>query len=267
MELLTQETRPFLKWIGGKRSILDELKIRMPERYKVYREPFLGGGALYFALQPKFAYLSDINFNLIVAYQTVRDNVEALLRVLEKYKKAHNKENYLRARHLFNQETDPIQIAALFIYLNKTCFNGLYRVNKSGQFNVPIGSYTNPSIYESELLRRDSSLLQGTIIEQHGFSQCVVEKEDFLYLDPPYHNTYAQYDGAGFGEADHKKLAGWCHKIHKRGAYFMLSNSDTPFVRSLYRSFCIDSVFAGRSVSCKSEQRKRENELIITNYK
>jgi DNA adenine methylase len=258
--------KPFLKWVGGKRSILPLLLERMPEQYLVYRESFVGGGALFFAVQPSKAYLSDINFHLIMTYQAVRDDVDRLILNLKVHERNHNKKYFQRARDRLCNETDTTKTAALFIYLNKTCFNGLYRVNKTGKFNVPIGSYVDPSIFDEEVLRNASELLQGIALAQHPFWQTPISREDFYYLDPPYHRTYSQYDGSGFGEDEHKKLAEFCGEINKADAYFMLSNSDTPFIRSLFSKFNIDQVAASRSVSCKPDQRGKENELIIRNY-
>lgn len=266
-EVQTIGARPFLKWVGGKRSILPELTARMPKQYGAYREPFVGGGALFFAVQPTKACLSDINFHLILTYQAVRDDIDRLILNLKLHEKNHNKEYYQRARDRLSNETDNTKVAALVIYLNKTCFNGLYRVNRAGQFNVPMGSYTDPSLFDEEVLRNDSRLLQGVTLAQHPFWQSQVVREDFYYLDPPYHQLYAQYDGRGFGEAEHKKLAEFCGRLADSKAYFMLSNSDTPFVRSLFAKFHIDRVAASRSVSCKAHQRGKENELIIRNYK
>jgi DNA adenine methylase len=262
----TMETRPFIKWVGGKRSILPELMKRMPEHYGTYREAFIGGGALFFGVQPGRAYLSDINFHLILTYQAVRDDVDGLIALLKGYQANHTKENYLKARIRLSAEKDATKIAALFIYLNKTGFNGLYRVNKAGGFNVPMGSYTDANLFEEDVLRNDSKLLQGVTISQHGFAHCPIAREDFFYLDPPYHELYSQYDGSGFGEVEHKKLAEFCNEIHTSGAFFMLSNSDTDFVRQLYRRFHIEEVSAARTVSCKAHQRGRKNELIIRNY-
>jgi len=262
----TNGARPFLKWVGGKRSILPELTKRMPERYGAYREAFVGGGALFFALKPPRTYLSDINFHLILTYRAVRDDVDNLISHLEKHEESHSREYFTNARNRLSAEPDTTKIAALLIYLNKTCFNGLYRVNKAGKFNVPIGSYRDPGIYEEEVLRNDSNLLQGVELFQHPFHQIPVVTEDFYYFDPPYHKAYSQYDGTGFGDPEHKRLAQFCHEINSAGAYFMLSNSDTPFVRSLYRRFHIEKVAATRSVSCKADQRGKENELIIRNY-
>lgn len=259
--------KPFLKWVGGKRSILSELQARMPEHYGTYREPFVGGGALFFAVQPTKAYLSDINFNLMLTYQVVRDDVEKLIENLKVHTRNHTKDYYLSARIRLSKEKEPVKIAALLIYLNKTCYNGLYRVNKAGEFNVPIGSYENPSLFEEEVLRNDSEILKGTTLTHHPFLQVPIVREDFYYLDPPYHKTYDGYNGNGFDDKEHRRLATLCREINKAHGYFMLSNSDTPFVRSLYTGFHIDQIEAARSVSCKAHQRCKENELLIRNYK
>lgn len=265
-ESQTFAARPFLKWVGGKRSILPELKQRMPAQYGAYREPFVGGGALFYYVQPTRASLSDINFHLILTYRAVRDDVEKLVVLLKTHEKNHSLDYFRKARKRLCLEQDTTKIAALLIYLNKTCYNGLYRVNKAGQFNVPMGSYKDPGIFEEELLRNDSKLLQGVELFQHPFHQMPVVREDFYYLDPPYHQMYSQYDGSGFDDEAHKKLAEYCKELNTARAYFMLSNADTPFVRTLYNGFHIDQVAASRSVSCKGNQRGKENELIIRNY-
>ena len=258
--------KPFLKWVGGKRSILDELLKRMPTSYGTYREPFLGGGALFFAVQPAKAHLSDVNFHLILTFQAVRDDVDRLIFNLKIHERLHDKTYFQRARERLSKEKDPLKIAALFIYLNKTCFNGLYRVNRAGQFNVPMGDYKEPSLFEEEVLRTDAALLKGTILTQQQFSHMSIAREDFFYLDPPYHKTYDGYDGNGFDDAAHKHLADFCKEIDKAKSSFMLSNSDTSYVRSLYAGFHIEVVEASRSVSCKGHQRGKEHELIIRNY-
>lgn len=263
----TISARPFLKWVGGKRSILHELVKRLPKSYQTYCEPFVGGGALFFAVQPKQAYLSDINFHLVVTFQVVRDDVDNLIDWLKTHERKHNKTYYYQARKRLFKEENPVKIAALVIYLNKTCFNGLYRVNKQGFFNVPMGDYKDPSIVDEENLRNCSKLLQNVEIEQQDFRQITPYKNNFYYLDPPYHQLYAGYNGAGFGDKEHKELADFCQAIDKKGGYFMVSNSDTPLVRSIYKGYTIEEVFASRSVSCKAHQRGRENELIIRNYK
>jgi len=262
----TVQAKPFLKWVGGKRSILPFLLERMPKDYKTYYEPFVGGGALFFAVQPKQAYISDVNFYLVITYKAVRDDVENLIKYLKVHEKKHDKIYFMTAREKLSKEKDPTKIASLFIYLNKTCFNGLYRVNKAGKFNVPIGDYKTPNIIDEETLHADSLLLQNTTISQQGFSHLKPKKDCFYYLDPPYHETYSQYDGSGFGEEEHKQLALFCKEIDKVGGYFMVSNSDTDLVRTLYKAYNIEEVMASRSVSCKAHQRGRENELLIRNY-
>lgn len=264
VQMLT--ARPFLKWVGGKRSILPELLARMPETYDTYNEPFLGGGALFFSVKPQEASLSDINFHLILTFQRVRDDLDGVIRALKIHASRHSPEYYTRARERLFKEKDSTKLAALFIYLNKTCFNGLYRVNRSGQFNVPIGDYKNPPILDEPNLRACSAALQGVEIEQKPFTQIVPLKGDFYYLDPPYHETYEGYSAHGFGDAEHTALAAFCKKINEKGGYFMLSNSDTPFVRKLYAGYTVEHVSAARSVSCKANTRGRENELLIRNY-
>jgi DNA adenine methylase len=258
--------RPFVKWVGGKRSILPALLARMPAEYDTYVEPFLGGAALFYAVNPERAYLSDVNFSLILTYQAVRDDVDGVIAGLKRLSAAHDKEAFLKARLKIAKEDNPTKIAALFIYLNKTCYNGLYRVNKSGAFNVPMGSYTDPAIVDEENLRAASKELQTAEIKQHSFEHVPVRVKNFYYLDPPYHKTFSSYDGSGFGDTDHENLATFCAKLHKAGCYFMLSNSDTPFVRKLYKDFQIEKVQASRMVSCKGNQRGKESELLIRNY-
>lgn len=259
--------RPFLKWVGGKRSILPELLDRMPRKYNRYHEPFVGGGALFFAVQPKKAFLSDINTHLSITYQIVRDNVEELIQYLELHKKNHSKNYFLEARKSLSTESDPVKVAGLFIYLNKTCFNGLYRVNKSGGFNVSMGDYKSPKILDEENLKKVSIALQSVGINHHGYEQAKIRKNDFYYLDPPYHKTYSGYDGSGFTEENHIELASFCKTIDGCGGLFMLSNSDTPFVRDLYREYVVEVVSASSLVSCNASQRGKRNELIIRNYK
>ena len=260
------KVKPFVKWVGGKRSVLPHLLQRLPQTYTTYHEPFLGGGALYFALQSKTAYLSDINPKLILTYMVVKSDIDELVRQLHNHKINHNKEYYLQMRAEFGNETDATKIASKLIYLNKTGFNGLYRVNKSGGYNVPMGKYKNPSILEENNLRLISTLLQSTNIKTDSFTNITPASQQFYYMDPPYHTTFSDYDKSDFKEDQHKLLALKCEEINNKGAYFMLSNSDTPFVRNLYKNFNIEQISAKRSVSCKASTRKREDELIIRNY-
>jgi DNA adenine methylase len=263
----TQVTaKPFVKWVGGKRSILPELESRIPNDYTTYREHFLGGGALFFSHQPKKAQLSDINFHLICTYKVVQEDVDSLMKQLDLHQKAHTKDYFLQARKQLSAEKNQTKIAGLFIYLNKTCFNGLYRVNKSGEFNVPMGDYKECVLYDEANLRSASVALKCAKISTLPYSQNDPQEGDFFYLDPPYHRTFDQYSDSGFSDEEHRRLASMCKKINSKGARFLLSNSDTPFVRELYKDFHVENVNASRSVSCKSSQRGRENELLIRNY-
>jgi DNA adenine methylase len=271
VEHKTQEqsvpAKPFIKWVGGKRSILPQLLARMPKEYGDYVEPFVGGGALFFAVRPNRAFLSDVNLHLVVAYGAVKDNVEDVIGLLKRHEDRHSKAYYLQARRRLAKEVDPAVIASLLIYLNKTGYNGLYRVNGAGEYNVPIGDYVSPNIVDEETLRADSRVLTKASIEQGDFSQVRPRKNAFYYLDPPYHETYDGYSGTGFDDDKHRELAQFCHKIDERGGRFMLSNSDTSLVRALWGKYHVEEIQSTRSVSCKSYSRGKANELVIRNYR
>jgi DNA adenine methylase len=258
--------KPFLKWVGGKRSILPELRARMPDACPRYYEPFVGGGALFFDVRPSAATLSDANQRLIQTYTAVRDDLTGVLRQLSNHAANHGPDYYKEARVRLSAAADDTEVAALFIYLNKTCFNGLYRVNRANQFNVPMGSYKNPAIRDVEALTAASWALQGVEIAHRGFLDTPVVPQAFYYFDPPYHETFANYSSTGFSEDHHRQLAELCGVIAASGGHFLLSNSDTEFVRGLYAAFVIEEVAAMRSVSRVGSQRKRENELLIRNY-
>jgi DNA adenine methylase len=263
---MENNTKPFVKWVGGKRSILSLLVERLPVKYSNYYESFVGGGALYFAVQPQKAFISDINSYLINTYSVIKNNISGLIECLKIHEKNHNKNYYLKIRKLFSKEENLIKQASYFIYLNKTCFNGLYRVNKSGNFNVPIGDYKSPLILDEETLRADHFSLQSAEIFNRSFLETPIKKNGFYYFDPPYHKTYSQYDKNGFGDVEHKQLSEFCNEIDSKGGYFMVSNSDTDFIKDLYKKYNIENIMALRSVSCSSEQRGRKNEFIIRNY-
>ena len=238
----------------------------MPSDYDRYYECFLGGGALFFKTQPESACLYDINSKLIITYQMIQKDVNAIIKELKKHQLKNTKDYYIVARKRFNEERDKLKLAGLFIYLNKTCFNGLYRVNQSGYFNVPYGKYENPLILDEQNLIAVSNLLKKTKIKKQSFECTKIERGAFYYLDPPYHKTFDQYDKNQFNENDHEELRNFCRKIDSGGGLFMLSNSDTPFIRKLYKGFKIESIKAGKSISCKSTGRKKEKELILRNY-
>lgn len=261
--------RPFLKWAGGKRSLINEIKKRMPINYNNYYESFVGGGALFFAITPNKAVISDINLDLMITYQTIKKYPQKLIIELTEHKKNHSEEYYYKVRANMNVDNH-IDIAARFIYLNKTCYNGLYRVNSKGEFNVPVGSYANPNIVDEENIIACSRSLQNTEIKYQDFSQIYPSLEDFVYMDPPYqpvsNTSFTKYTTSDFREAEQIKLYEKCIELDKKGVRFLLSNSDTDFIKDLYQSFKIDIVSAPRVINCKSSGRSIVNEVLIRNY-
>lgn len=271
--------RPFVKWVGGKRQLLDVLNSaapsasRLPARSRYY-EPFIGGGALLFSRLPGLATISDINPELVNCYQVIKDDVEGLIRSLRTHKNTEEHFYAVRAKRL--SAMTPVQRASRFIYLNKTCFNGLYRENKSGQFNAPYGRYDNPKIVDREnLLNIHRYLSENDIEILHSGYQHVLENAkagDFIYLDPPYAPmsstaNFASYTKSGFGLKDQKELASAVAELTKRGVKVMQSNSNTDLIRSLYKQFNIQTVYATRAINCKGDRRGKEaNEVLITNY-
>ena len=272
--------KPFVKWVGGKRSLLPELLKRIPPEFNNYYEPFVGGGALFFALKNERklnlagggqAFLSDVNFDLINTYQVIQRDPEPLIKKLHEHAAKHSKDYYyhIRSQH---QLDDRIEIAARFIYLNKTCYNGLWRVNSKGEFNVPVGSYKNPAICQEEVLRACHATLQDVDVRLRDFRKLEAGEGDFVYFDPPYQpldeTSFTSYAKAGFDVGDQEMLRDLCLSLHKRGAKVMVSNSDTRVIRDLYEreEFSKHEVKAPRMVNCKANARGAVNELIITTY-
>lgn len=226
--MINKNTKPFLKWAGGKRSLAKLIGQRLPEGCGDYFEPFLGGGAVFFHLRPPYAHLSDINTKLINVYLTLRDCVDAVIDTLACYKEQHSQEFYYKIRKAFNSGgNDSISLAADFIYLNKTGFNGLYRENKNGMFNVPFGKYKNPKIFDEANLRSVSHALKHVDIQCRSFTETPILEDAFYYLDPPYHDTYTAYTKDKFTEEDQMTLAEFCKDIDWGGGYFMLSKART----------------------------------------
>ncbi len=264
---------PFVKWAGGKRSIINELIKRLPETLENYYEPFMGGAALFYKIQSRInrAYLSDINFDLVITSKVVQKAPEALITRLEEHTRKDSDDYYykIRAQH---ELQNPIDIAARFIYLNKTCFNGLYRVNKKGEFNVPRGSSKKPNIVQRENILAGSQVFQKANIEYHEFDTIRPLPKDFVYFDPPYHpsdsTSFTKYTKLDFSEKDQQRLCDFAVQLNKTGVKVMLSNSDTPFIRNLYSAniWHIDTIQAPRMVNCKVNGRGAVNELLITNY-
>lgn len=275
--------KPFLKWAGGKRSLLPKLTENLPV-FKHYHEPFLGGGALFFELRKqgfdRMAFLTDVNERLIDTFQAVQAEPDRLLRALTYHRRGYisNAEAYYyRIRTAFNQNAEPAQ----FVFLNKTAFNGLYRVNSKGQFNAPWGKYVKPNIVDYEGIRDASRALNNTVVfPSHAFGAnqwgWVPEACDLVYLDPPYFKTYAGYTNsrrttrkATKNEKDfwfHEELARNANNLRKKGVHVMISNSDHPEIRELFSEWNIESVKGNRSISQNGAGRKPANDLLIRSW-
>ncbi len=275
LEQQNKETYPLVKWVGGKRQLMPELLKNMPISFKRYFEPFIGGGALFFELQPYNAYISDMNEELINLYCVVRDNVFELITDLNKHK--ITKEYYLKIRNLDRtskyKKLTNVQRASRFIYLNRTCFNGLYRVNSKGEFNVPFGNYKNPKIIDVDNLLNCSSLLKNTEIKHADFSAILecAQKGDFVYFDPPYvplneTSSFTSYTKNGFDMEMQIKLNEVCNKLNSMGVKFMLSNSDTTVINELYSNYRIEKVLASRQVNANADGRGKITEVLVRNY-
>lgn len=261
--------RPFVKWAGGKRTLIPEIARRLPDDIGIYYEPFVGGGALFFALDSRIAKaeLSDVNAELALTYQVIKNDPEPLITLLQQHADSHRKSHYLRVRKTMDMNTS-VELAARFIYLNKTCFNGLYRVNKSGQFNVPMGKYKNPLICDVDNLRAVSEVLKKATVKIGDFAKIYPSGGDFIYADPPYDQTFTGYDADGFDKDDQTRLRDSALRWHRAGANVMLSNADTDLIRSLYgrAPFVLHSVSAPRTINCKAKGRGAVGELLITTY-
>ncbi len=271
---MVSTARPFLKWAGGKARLIEQYKPFLPAEFGDYHEPFLGGGALFFHLAPqlqaqgKKAYLSDLNPELVNVYVCVRDDVEALIERLAALERGHGKGQYYEVRSQL--QTEPVKRAARFIYLNKTCYNGLYRENSKGLFNVPIGRYKNPRICAPELLRPASAALQIADISERPFTTVTghAKPNDFVYFDPPYHplsdtsnfTAYSRYQFAEFQQTELKNLITQlaANKIH-----VLSSNSDCSFIQALYADFQIKPITAARSINSKASKRGKIMEVLI----
>lgn len=264
--------RPFLKWAGGKSQLIQQYIHYFPKAYKTYYEPFLGGGAVFFYLNPPSAVLTDVNAELVNAYRCVRDNVEELIVLLDAHQSKHCKEYYYEVRQ-HNGITN-LEKAARLIYLNKTCFNGLYRENSQGQFNVPLGQYKNPKICNPSLLRSACFALQNAQINTRHFEDILdyaANCDDFVYFDPPYYpisptSNFTAYSRYAFRPDDQIKLKEVFAELAQRGVNVMLSNSDCNFIRELYRDFKIYTISATRLINSKGNKRGKISEVLITSY-
>lgn len=292
--------KPFIKWVGGKSQLIEQLDYQLPADFDnwedvTYIEPFVGGGAMLFYLLQRYpnikhAVINDINSDLTTCYQTVRDMPEQLILSLCDIESAYlglqsedaRKEFFLTARERYNQKNlDPIENTTLFFFLNRTCFNGLYRVNKKGLFNVPFGKYVNPTICNSEIIRKDSELLQRVEILNGDFEATFeyAKGNTLFYFDPPYRplsdtSSFKDYSKESFNDDAQERLKEFCDKIHEAGFKFMLSNSDCKglnekdnFFDTLYGAYKIERVWASRSINSVPSKRGKLTEILVHNYR
>lgn len=296
---MNRNAKPFVKWVGGKGQLIDQLEALLPVDFDnwenvTYIEPFVGGGAmLFYMLQRhkniKHAVINDINKDLITCYRTVRDNVEVLIAELYKVQKQYyalktmeeKREMFMAVRERYNEKNlEPIENTAIFIFLNRTCFNGLYRVNKKGLFNVPYGKYLHPLICDEETLRVDSNLLKRVRILEGDFERTIkyAQNRTLFYYDPPYRplcdtSSFNDYTKESFNDDSQIRLKKFCDKVVSEGYSFMLSNSDCKgkneddnFLDMLYSDYCIDRVLASRNVNANAAKRGKITELLIHSY-
>jgi len=276
--LNSTEARPFLQWVGGKRSMIKQYNKYFPKNYNTYYEPFVGGGAVFFSLLPPKAIIADYNQELIKTYEAIRDYPEEVVALLEKLKKKHSKELYMAIRELdraYNLFIDlsSVEIAARMIYLNQTCFNGVYRVNKKSQFNVPIGSSLNRLICNRNAIMNASKILKKAEIICDDFEKVILDtkENDFIYLDPPYepvskYSDFTRYTKEKFYQDDQLRLKNMIDKLTKAGCKVMLSNSDCEYIRNLYKGYKLIDVSSLRTLNCKKDRRGKVSELLIINY-
>ena len=279
---LTASPKPFVKWAGGKRQLIPQIEKHLPEKFSSYFEPFLGGGALLFHLLSENknlkGYVSDLNSDLVLAYVTIRDNLNGLLKSLQKHS-----DNYFsdsKSYYYSVRETNPksqIEKVSRLLFMNRTCFNGLYRVNSKGKFNVPLGRYSNPNIVQEENLRSVNQFLNHNkiIIRCQDFSSTVekAKRGDFVYFDPPYQPVsktanFTSYTNGNFGLNDLKRLAKVSNQLTKKGVNVLLSNSSSKQVRELFSSkdWEIFEIEANRAINSDSNKRTGHSELLIKNY-
>lgn len=273
--------KPFLKWVGGKGQLLEQFKNLFPKKYNKYYEPFVGGGAVFFYLKPESGHINDINEVLINTYKIIKtkphDLIELLRDLEDKFHKSkdeNKKEFYYDIREKFNDIKKPnLQKSAYLIFLNKTCFNGMYRENSKGGFNVPFGQYKNPTILNESNILEVSKLLKHIEITNTSFEECLenAEKGDFIYFDPPYYplnktSSFTTYSKDNFLEKEQEKLASLFKKLDKKGCYVMLSNSNTEFIEKLYKGYNIKKIYANRMINSVSSKRGKILEIVVRNY-
>lgn len=270
---------PILKWVGGKRQLLDQIRPLIPQ-CSTYYEPFIGGGAVLFDIQPKKAIINDSNKELINVYKIIKNNPDELIKELIKHQEQNCEEHFYEIRALdrskdeFDRLTE-IERAARIIYLNKTCFNGLFRVNSSGEFNSPWGKYKNPNIVNETSIKAVSKYLNKSniTIKCGDYKEALkgIRKGSFVYLDPPYmpissSSSFTGYTAGKFGEEEQIQLKEQCDILNKRGVKFLLSNSSCEFIEELYSDYIVKRVKAKRNINSKADKRGEINEVLVRNY-
>lgn len=276
-----KKAKPFLKWVGGKGQLLEQFENLLPKQYNSYFEPFIGGGAVFFSKAPKKAHINDINKTLIQTYTHIKEDVEKIIKSLKDLEKEfiskdqiQRKEFYYSLREKYNSlPAEDFNKALYFLFFNKTAFNGVYRENSKGGFNVPMGSYTNPKIVDEENIRSVSETLKNTKITSGSFVEAVKDAKagDFVYFDPPYHplsetSSFTSYSKDSFTKEDQIKLRDLFVELDKRGVYVMLSNSSAPFIKEIYSNYKQIPVYATRMINSKSDGRGKISEVVIVNY-
>lgn len=270
---------PVVKWVGGKRQLLNYITPLLPKNFSTYVEPFVGGGAVLFDIQPKKAIINDYNAELINVYNVIKNNPDELISLLQEHEKLNSQEYFYQIRSLDRSDTyysmSSIDKAARIIYLNKTCFNGLFRVNQAGQFNSPYGKYKNPNIVNRPLVLAMSKYFNNNDIRimSGDYKEALknLRRGAFVYFDPPYmpissSSSFTGYTENGFGKQQQIELKEECDKLNRRGIKFLLSNSDHPLIRELYKDYEIIVVKAKRSINSKGNKRGEINEVLIRNY-
>jgi len=281
-QVAVSEPKPFVKWVGGKRQLMQELENNLPKQFGTYHEPFLGGGAVMFNLLSKEPRLpcnvSDFNSDLILAYVTIRDKLGKLIESLENHSKNYHKDSVEYYYEVRKQEPkQQIEKVSRLLFLNKTCFNGLYRVNKKGQFNVPLGRYTNPNIVNKENLTEVSKILQSKKIKIscRDFEAVLddAKKDDLVYFDPPYQPVsstanFTSYTHRDFTEDDLERLADLGDQLNSKGCHVLLSNSNSKIVKDVFskKYWKISSIDANRAINSNAQKRTGHKEIIIKNY-
>jgi DNA adenine methylase len=268
--------KPPIKWVGGKRQLLTQLLPLLPKSYNNYYEPFFGGGALFFSLKPLNANIYDSNPELINLYKVIKNKPSELIELLHQHVNEHDYFYKIRALDrdevVFKSLSD-VERASRFVYLNKTAYNGLWRVNSKGQNNVPYGRYVNPMIVDAENILNCSIALKTAKIQCSDFTGITnsISKDDFVYFDPPYYpinitSNFTSYTKSGFDEEMQYKLKELCDYLNKIGAKFMLSNSHTPLIQNLYKDYIQTEVQASRAINCKASGRGKIKEIVVRNY-